>query len=117
MDLISPLTRGLNHVYECIEQPIRLYQNIHKLQGVCDTSESLASLAVGIRSYYYSTRLMSYSLGDFFSPDLVVWVESGEEASLEDGVGAIIEVAIKITDYRRAAKCFRFSLDRNSRRQ
>ena len=40
---------------------------------------------------------MSYSLGDFFSPDLVVWVESGEEASLEAGVGAIIEVAIKIT--------------------
>jgi len=41
---------------------------------------------------------MSYSLGDFFSPDLVVWVESGEEASLEAGVGAIIEVAIKSTD-------------------
>ena len=34
---------------------------------------------------------MSYSLGDFSSPDLVVWVESGEEASLEAGVGAIIE--------------------------
>ena len=60
---------------------------------------------------------MSYSLGDFFSPDLVVWVESGEEASLEAGVGAIIEVAIKITDYGRAAKCFGVLLDRNSRRQ
>ena len=116
MDLISHLTRGLNHVYECIKQPIRLYQNIHKLQGVCDTSESLASLAVGILSYY-STRLMSYSLGDFFSPDLVVWVESGEEASLEAGVGAIIEVAIKITDYERAAKCCWFSQYRSSRRQ
>ncbi len=65
---------------------------------------------------------MSYSLGDFFSPDLVVWVESGEGASLEAGVGAIIEVAVKevaiqITDCGRAAKCFGFSLDRNSKRQ
>ena len=59
---------------------------------------------------------MSYSLGYFFSPDLVVWVESGEEASLEAGVGAIIEVAIKSTDCRRETICFGFSLDSNSRK-
>ena len=83
MNLISSSTGGLEQCAIAVtENPSGFIRISRQLQEVGCTKES-ASLALSLGGYDHTSLplLMSCFLCNFFSPDMVVWVEAGEVAA------------------------------------